>query len=197
MSPRRGIPFRELRTRPDEFYGAIIISGRYHQGVATSDTNAGFDVGSVINQLWAFPYWVSRTMSVDRIAINVVTEQASSNVRVGIYDSGEDGLPANLLAESAEFDTSTSGDKTTTIALDLLGPRLYWTAAVTNVASVSIKGRNRNAGVSLGTTAPNVNSPSSAGLVAHTFGALPDPFGAFTVVIGSSPAVAAVNLRVA
>ncbi len=182
MPKRGGTPFRELRTQPDEFYGAIVLSGRYHPGIVTTENNSSINVGSTINRLLAYPYWVSRSMAVDQIAISVDTSQVASNVRVGIYGSGDDGLPANLLVESASFDSSTTGAKTTAITLHLPGPRLYWGAAVTNVSGVQIRSRTGDAAIMLGLTGATSNDPASIGFVGHTFGALPDPFGAFTII---------------
>ena len=176
---KRGLPFRQIRTRRDELYGAIVLSGRTHSGVVTSENNATLTLGT-INRLVAFPYWVGRTMSVDLIAAEVTTSQVASNLRLGIYGSGGDGLPANLLVESASFDSSTTGIKSTAITLDLPGPRLYWATLITNVTGVVVKGRGKDSSITMGLSNVSANDPGNSGFVTHTFGALPDPYGAFT-----------------
>ena len=175
---KRGIPFRQIITRPDDSYGPIHISGRYYGGVMHPTGGTDFTL-TVADRLYAFPYWVNSPMVVDEIAVHCRVSQVSSNLRVGIYDTGEDGLPNKLLVESASFDTSSTGDKATAITLHLPGPRLYWACLVTDTANVAVRGRLAEEGQSVGLTSAGASTTGNWGRVDHTFAALPDPFGTF------------------
>lgn len=67
----------------------------------------------VLNRMYLFPIEVSGAISIDAAAISVDTAQASSKVRVGLYNNeGADGRPGGLIGQiTPEFDTSTTGDK--------------------------------------------------------------------------------------
>lgn len=86
------------------------------------------------NEMWLIPFQVSRSVSVDRMAISTGNASAGEDgiSRIGIYtSSGEDDLPASLLVQSTDIDTDTVAGGTVfefTISQALAPSRTYWVA---------------------------------------------------------------------
>ncbi len=179
MSPKRGLHLRELNIPPlDVFQGELAYtSGRYYIGVPEKLSPS--DQGSVDDQLRTSPFFVSRDIQIDRIGVHVLTAQATGSTRLGIYESGDDGLPHRLLIDAGTVDTSTTGFKEITIAVTLRGPRIYFTSYVHNVDGIGL--RSRTDSRSFGFAAGGDTIPGSIVNKTHTFGVLPDPFGAASV----------------
>lgn len=78
-------------------------------------------------------------MTVDRLAVEVTTGAASSVMRLGIYSDDGDGFPGDLLAETADLDTSTTGVKAGTISLAISGG-LYWLCANPRGGEPAVRG---------------------------------------------------------
>ena len=177
MSPQRGIPFDETRTGQNNIPSQVLTSGRYYRG--TTDHLGGSNV-SIDNadRLWMWTWWLAETTRFDRIGVSVTTLQASSNARLGVYDSNAAGYPQNLIVESASLDTSTTGVKETTVDVLLRGPARYW--AGLDVDTTGIVFTRDGEGQSIGLNDPGKNAQNAL-WIAHTFGALPDPYGTPTV----------------
>ncbi len=173
--PKRGISLSDLRgagldgMSVGPVYNA---SGRYQLGIATNTGQSSFGQ-SQIDRLWASPFVVTSSFSIDRVAIHVNTLQASSNMRFGIYESGSDGLPGDLVVDAGAVDTSTTGVKAQTVDEVLFGPRVYWGAVIQDTANVGIYGRA--VAYSLGNTS-TFNIPHEVVYKTMTYGALPDPY---------------------
>ncbi len=177
MSPQRGVKASQLDYEDHRlglFNGeASLVSGRYITGL-DGGSSSEFTNGT-IGRLWASPLPVSRALTIDRLAVDVTTLQAASLNRLGLYASTADGLPGALLVDGGTVDTSTTGLKEVTVDV-AVNPGLYWGAWEYDVASVGLRGRPENGSMSLGHPTPG-NQPYGILFVAHTFGALPDPFG--------------------
>ena len=177
---KRGIPFRELRTRANDLTGPLLVSSRHWDGNLVSSSAATYTFPSA-NFLFAHPFIVPRNLVVDAIAVEVNTSQASSNVRAALYDVGDaGGFPGSLIVESASFDTSTTGTKTTAIDVSLDGPRVYWAVVQTNDATVGLEATLGGDGTNLGYATRGTNAASNGLQLSHTFGAFPDPYGTIT-----------------
>lgn len=177
MSPQRGIPLDELRIGQNHLPGQVLTSGRWYRGPIESLGGNNLTINS-INRLDMWTWWLAETTRFDRIGLNVATAQASANARLGIYDSNAAGYPENLIVESASLDCSTTGDKETTIDTLLRGPARYWAGIGVDVGSCVfvIDGT----GQTIGSNGQG-NKAQNALFKAHTFGALPDPYGTPTV----------------
>lgn len=136
------------------------------------------------NVLRAMPFWAPPHKStIDRIRFEVTTGSAN-NARVGLYQNVADEdshYPGALLADSGNISTTPAAIKTYDTSVELTPNRLYWLALV-NSASVTYR-LLQAAGVTpiLGIAAAlaGTNNLYNTGIqVAHTFGALPDPFTA-------------------
>ena len=181
MSPQRGIPLDEIIVGQNNLPSQVLTSGRYYRGATDHHGGAVLTINT-IDRVWAWTWWLAETTRFDRIGVNVTTAQASANARVGVYDSDEAGYPENLVVESASLDTSTTGVKETTIDVLMRGPARYWAGVVTDVSAVAFT--IDGAGQIIGLDTPGKQAQNNI-WVAHTFAALPDPYG--TVNVNNNP----------
>lgn len=109
-------------------------SGRYW---GTPNANALASFAFSTGELYFTPLWVPVAMTVDRISINVQSGIASGTVRLGIYSSNANGVPASLLLDAGTVATTSSGVKEATIS-QALTPGIYWLAAVSQTAGATL-----------------------------------------------------------
>lgn len=146
------------------------------------------------NRLYGIPFCVSRAMSFDRIAVYINVLAAGSSARLGLYANGTNNNPGVLVVDGGEVSVATTGLKTATIDVALT-KGLYW------MAIVSDSNPTPHGYAQYGLTLPGVATMSNGRnyeigwYVAHTYGALPDPFGAATK--HSYITIPGVSLRVA
>lgn len=105
---------------------ARMVSGRYYGPVPFSVENAAVAAGT----LYASPFIPSETVTIDQLAVRVVTA-AVGNCKVGVYLAQDaDNMPGALLAENtADLDTNvTNTTLFGTFATNptLVGGRLHW-----------------------------------------------------------------------
>ena len=84
------------------------------------------------NRFYAFPFIVPKTMTLDRIAINVTTA-GTGNARLGIYTSSVSlGLyPDQKVIDAGEVSIASTGIKSITISQQLTA-EMYWLVLVSN-----------------------------------------------------------------
>lgn len=118
-----------LPTKPSAF----MRSGVYYTAPGISGT-ATFANGNAR----AIPLWVPRSLSVDRIGIEVVTTPGSVGalIRLGIYSDDGNGFPGAVLLDAGTVDPTSTGVKELTIN-QALTPGLYWLTAVVQGAPVT------------------------------------------------------------
>lgn len=91
--------------------------------------------------LMAKPLFVSRNLTVDQIAMEVVTGgSAGSELRMGIFNADSDGQPSTLLLDAGAVGSTTNGVKTISISQALTGGSMYYVAMQANTAGCSIRG---------------------------------------------------------
>ena len=100
-------------------------------------------------RLFFAPLALPQGVSVDRLAVQLTTAAASSVVRLGIYadDETTPGTPGQLIAATAEVDTSDAGDEDSLLGADLddvyaLGPGRWWLAAVAQGGTPTVRSYN-------------------------------------------------------
>lgn len=129
-----------------------------------------------VNTLYATPFIVARDMTIDRLAIHIFNNVGSGNARLGIYKEGINLYPGDLLLNAGTVSLATDGVKAITISQALV-KGLYWMAFVADT-SVPIRSTSSGA-INIGINASNFDIVNYGGwTVAHTYGALPDPFTA-------------------
>lgn len=157
------------------------VSPRYY-GSGAEEATTNFTVSGVTaaDILVANPVFVPVTISIDQVSWEVSTLQVGGLAKIGIYD-GNAGIPNNLIVESGDLDTSSTGLKTDAVNAQLVGGNWYWLAIVfNNVATLA--GTLYPPGIKVQQFgSPDGLQASSFPTqmeVAHAYGALPDPFGA-------------------
>lgn len=164
------------------------ITNRYYAGeFSTPQTTNTLAISS--NTLYAMLFPVGMRTTFTRIAIDV-TATAVGNARLGIYAAdGTGGVPGTLVldAGTVSVDTST-GVKQVTIS-QTLDPGFYWTTVVSDVTPTlrAILNTNGPYVASVGVAAPGTGDTQYS--IAHTYGALPTPFGSGSWAAANIPMV--------
>jgi hypothetical protein len=122
------------------------------------------------------PFFLSSSITLDRIGAECTGAIASTVYRLGIYNSNSDGYPSSLILDAGTIDTSTTGAKEITIS-QALTPGLYYFASVNQGAAgnptmrcySSTSGNN----APLGATSMQTTSYTSSIFQASVGGALP------------------------
>jgi hypothetical protein len=142
-------------------------------GIGNSTSTAALSA----NILRTCPIYIPRGESIDRVAFNVnIAASAGKLARVGIYAAGADGLPGVLVSDLGTVAIDSTGDKTVTVATSPTAGRWYYLAIV-NDESFTAAAFTASVSSPLGQSTVTGTAGLSA-FVAHTFGALPDPFPA-------------------
>jgi hypothetical protein len=117
-------------------------------------------VSGEANRLDFIPFLPARTITIDQLAIEITkTAPEDAKVRLGVYSSTADGLPDQILAQSAcVLDAGSTGIKTSDIPnLTLNAGSLYW-LAVHNSSAPTFRGIRFSALIAL---SPNSGSNST------------------------------------
>lgn len=157
----------------------------YSSVIFTSDTTL-----TTGNTLFAIPFIVVKTTTFDRIAVHVSTLEASTNVRLGIYNDDGTINPGSRIVDAGTIDAGSTGVKTIVIN-QTLTPGLYWLASVSNTTTGAIRSASSTAMITvLGLLSTAFTSKNTGYSVIFAFGALPDPFPAASQITTSVPIIA-------
>lgn len=189
-----GTNWRILQRRDYDLSAYRAKGATLNQWYSSPISSTALTVGTPLaNTLYAIPFIVSKSTTIDAMAINVTTLGSGSTPRVGIYADNGNDYPGALVVDAGTQSGATTGVKTYSTGLPVtLDPGLYWLAYVTNATAPAIRtfavtGMNPVLGLSsaLG-TAPNLGWS-----VAFTFGALPSTFtaGGAAFIAAPIPAV--------
>lgn len=164
---------------PSDFQ-APIVSGRYYFPLGSARDSAAWMAADFIS---AIPFWSAHKTTWTKIAINVVTEEASTACRVGLYSNGSNNQPDSLIADFGEIDCSSSGIAELAISQEIAGDAIVWLAAVTNgsgtleLSQVSVAQSSQVWGWVLGASNDGTFGLSRSGsFMASAYGALPSSF---------------------
>lgn len=156
-----------------------------------SASSTGFT--AVANRLYFAPFILNVSADVASLGVRCGTGVASTNIRLGIYETGSDGHPGALLISTGALSTATSStDVIGTVTQTRLQPGSYYSALVTDGAPAL--GRLDGGGqlfTPSGTASTNLLLPNVGFWASFTFGALPStaPTTGFTTITGNaSPA---------
>lgn len=109
---------------------SIFISGRYYSNHMIS--NGISNSAIVANTLHAWPLFLTKPISIDRLALMVNATGTATAARIGIYSNNPaNNYPDALIIESGQMDVSTTGLKQATVSATLQ-PGLYWLAYLAN-----------------------------------------------------------------
>jgi hypothetical protein len=114
----------------------------------------------------------------DRIMVNVTGAGAGgTDARLGVYAMGADGFPGALVLDAGTVDVDSTGVKEVTgLTLTLTAGRFYYTAVVSDGAPTVTSYSSMQQAVFGWASAANT-AFENRWSVAHTYGALPNPFG--------------------
>jgi hypothetical protein len=143
-----------------------------------------------LNVLYLSPVVLARPTNIDRIALEVTTLGATSVHRIGVYNTGSDGLPSALLYESGStLSGATTGIKSTTVAVSLPAGTV-WVGSVVQTATSVVRSCTGDPLGLLGSPTELVNISHSAYTSAATVtGALPSTF-TVSALVAAGPAIA-------
>jgi hypothetical protein len=95
------------------------------------------------------PYIPAQSITTSNLYIRVTTATAGSLCTIVIY-SDTDGVPTNLLYESADLDCSTTGLKTAITSFDFVAGTRYWLGLKTNGTTAARAGLTTASSIPLG-----------------------------------------------
>jgi hypothetical protein len=191
-------------SHPGYFYRkGSTANRRYIAGMLLNSTLVTSTTGPTVNTLYATPLIVTKTTKFDLIEMEVTTLGTGSNCRLGVYRDDGNLYPGALIFDSGNISTATTGAKSATItsSLQIFQPGLYWLTYENSATVPQVR-----ALPGLSTTIPVLGwltpfGVATGGLgysVAHTVGALPNPYTAGGTILTTSTATApvpAVGLR--
>jgi hypothetical protein len=143
--------------------------------------------GFAANIFYCIPFQMRAEMSVTKLGMDVDAAVASSFVRLGIYTMGLNGEPDSLIVDSGAIDTSTTGNKTATVASFKLKAGYYY-AVILGDSAIDIQA-TFNTDISTTFIGHPVGETKPYGLLSgvYTYGALPATAPAVTVNTGNQP----------
>jgi hypothetical protein len=147
--------------------------------VATTATAMTVSTALTADRIYAHPFNVPKTITLDKIGVNCTTLVAGGSLRLGIY-SDSNGEPSALVLDAGTVDTSGTGVKTIDINQQLT-PNMYWLAAASKSATHAFRVPAIAATINVCGVIDTL--PTAVGThfyAAHAFGALPNPFPAVT-----------------
>ncbi|MBA7625505.1 hypothetical protein ES703_32935 [subsurface metagenome] len=146
----------------------------------------------VADHLYAFPLFIIRNVTIDRLAIDVNTASAGDFARIGIYRNGVDLYPAELVVESAPLTVNAIAVMIDTPAAPIvLTKGLYWVAIISDGVP-QIEGYGVEAGLNiLGHNPADFAVHYGGWDLAVAYGALPDPYTAGAVLYAGNRSIIA------
>ncbi|MBT9169471.1 MAG: hypothetical protein DDT19_02831 [Syntrophomonadaceae bacterium] len=162
-----------------------------NQWYTSPNTGAALGAGApTANVLRAIPFIVSKTTTIDQMAISVTTAVAGL-ARIGIYADNGNNYPGALVVEATsvtQIDTGIAGVRIATGGLPVvLQPGLYWLAIVGNAAPTIRTFTVASMLPVLGYASTLPTAASLGWFVTFTYAALPSTFPAGGSVITTGP----------
>ena len=131
------------------------------------------------NRLYAVPFSVTKTQTLDRLAFNVTTASNNHFARVGIYQTtgGISLYPTSLVYDSGSISMTGTGLKNASTAISVtMTPGLYWFVFLTD-NSPGVNGIVVTGAPPVFGYAKSLTGAAQVGLyVAYTYDVLPDTF---------------------
>jgi len=174
-------------------FGFPALGFRSGQWFSTPFVEANITDSHGAGILNAMPIWIPRDLTIDKIGCWVVTGNAGTVARIGIYNDNGQGFPGTVLLDAGTFSGTTAGAKEIDIN-QAVSKGLYWLGFLGEVGPINVSGWTGTTGL--------VSDADLADLVvgdggscyrksAVAAGALPTPFPADAI-----PSSTAVQPRV-
>jgi len=105
---------------------SVYATGNYIQPVQGA-LSAG--AAMVANNIYLYPFFVWRTMTVDNLGARVTTLSAGSSIQLAIYNSTTNGVPTTLVANTVGISSGSTGPINNNVtAFTLNAGQMYWMA---------------------------------------------------------------------
>lgn len=154
-------------------------------------------VSGALATLRAFPLYLESPRTIDRLAFRVSTAGGAGSVgRIAIYEatSVSNLYPNNLVAESTEFTTDSTGVKSFTLSQALNPKTLYWVVMTFNVAAPTIGAVQPYATEDFLGFSSTLLTKNQGLSVAYAYGAFPATFPASASFYTGTPYLYAIRL---
>lgn len=151
---------------------------RWYSSLIAGDKNHTGDLAPVVDFIYAVPVPLASGV-INRLGVEVVTLAASGVARLGIYKaiSPRNIYPGNLVVDSGEISTATTGVKKITGLSARVYDGLHWLAIITGVAQCAIRSAfDQNVNQILGIDDDDLAFYGSLHVVAQAYAALPATF---------------------
>ena len=161
-------------------WGQKLTTGQYHYPWPYFTTAT---VAIAADGMRAFPFWVPRNMTIDRIAVEVTVAAAAGKAcRLGIYNDGINCYPGALSLDAG----TVAIDAVAVVALNVnkaLTKGLHWFVMLANDTATYKQFAPTMS--PMGVTAGNLTTWNGCLSVAQAYGALPNPFTAGGVFVAA------------
>lgn len=143
------------------------------------------------NYIFASPFVITRTITIDRIAASVRVASAGNTFYFGIYNDNGSIYPNSLIVQSSQSSANTTGAKITNVNVTLQAG-LYWSVFTTS-ATIAFHGMQANNINFFGHGQLNNDSTPSRAIsmirVPFTFDTLPSqfPIGTISLLVTETP----------
>lgn len=101
-----------------------MITGRYYDNSSTINHSSYGEADYTTANMRAMPIFIPKTITIDRIGINVTGSDSGNECRLGIYNDSN-GLPGSLLLDAGNVSVGSTGLKEITISQELT-KGWYW-----------------------------------------------------------------------
>ena len=130
-----GIDLSDISAKYAAPYNFVYRSGFYYEaGIYAPIGGSTYTKDSLI----AYPLFINRSVTIDQLSVNVsVIGDATSVVRLGLYNSDSNGLPSTVKVDAGTVSTFTTGTKNITISSTTLAAGLYYFAFVYQIGNLS------------------------------------------------------------
>jgi hypothetical protein len=165
-----------------------IVSGNFYDN-AFQGTNAATLIGAA-NRIVLAPFYTSIPLAIDQLGLRVTS--AGGTCKIVVYSTDSNGWPDELLLETGDIDTSSTGAAYVSASYTFLSGVQYW-LGVRYSASVTIGAINVSSSVNLGLSSNNATAYYKSLLrnsVTYANGA-PDPwaFVSSDLSTGTAPSI--------
>ena len=172
--------YKQVGTSPLECWYSEMVSSSTATTVAT-----------VVNYLYAFPFYYENPRTIDRLAFYVSTAGVAGSVgRVGIYEatSPDNLYPDSLIIDGGEMACDSTGAKTATVSQALEPKKLYWFVFTFGVGTPTLRACTIYSVADFLGFANTLATAHNTGIrVATAYAALPATFPSGAALITTNP----------
>jgi hypothetical protein len=123
--------------QPPQGWQNVSTKGVPSAHISASTPSAVQSAGS--DKMRMTPFELAFPMVATGIRVEVTTAAASSKGRMALYEVKSNGLPGNIIVETGNIDTTTTGIKTGTFTAKFIHAGTYWSACAQDLSAVAFR----------------------------------------------------------